>query len=46
VLLDRTSQLRTLTDVINVTKRDLDNITYELQQFRERRKSQGEHYMM
>ncbi|XP_039544497.1 kinesin-like protein KIF9 isoform X2 [Pimephales promelas] len=42
VLLDRTSQLRTLTDVINVTKRDLDNITYELQLFRERRKSQGQ----
>ncbi|XP_056104394.1 kinesin-like protein KIF9 isoform X3 [Rhinichthys klamathensis goyatoka] len=42
VLLDRTSQLRTLTDVINVTKRDLDNITYELQQFRERRQSQGQ----
>ncbi|KAK7170235.1 hypothetical protein R3I94_000470 [Phoxinus phoxinus] len=42
VLLDRTSQLRTLTDVINVTKRGLDNITYELRQFRERRQSQGQ----
>ncbi|XP_051755216.1 kinesin-like protein KIF9 [Ctenopharyngodon idella] len=42
VLLDRTSQLRTLTDVISVTKRDLDNITYELRQFRERRQSQGQ----
>ncbi|XP_067294610.1 kinesin-like protein KIF9 isoform X2 [Pseudorasbora parva] len=42
VLLDRTSQLRTLTDVINVTKRNLDNITSELRQFRERRQSQGQ----
>ncbi|XDV18035.1 hypothetical protein PO909_023819 [Leuciscus waleckii] len=42
VLLDRTSQLRTLTDVINVTKRDLDSITYELRQFRERGQSQGQ----
>lgn len=42
VLLDRTSQLHSLTDVINVTKRNLDKITYELRQFREQRQSQGQ----
>lgn len=45
VLSERTARLRTLTDVINATKRDLDYITYELRQFREQKQSQGEHYM-
>uniref|UniRef100_A0A8C1VKZ8 Kinesin-like protein n=1 Tax=Cyprinus carpio TaxID=7962 RepID=A0A8C1VKZ8_CYPCA len=40
LLSERTTQLRILTDVINTTKRDLDYITYELRQFRERK--QGE----
>lgn len=42
VLSERTTQLRILTDVINTTKRDLDYITYELRQFRERKQGQGE----
>uniref|UniRef100_A0A671MBB8 Kinesin-like protein n=1 Tax=Sinocyclocheilus anshuiensis TaxID=1608454 RepID=A0A671MBB8_9TELE len=42
VLSKRTTQLRILTDVINATKRDLDYITYELRQFRERKQSQGQ----
>uniref|UniRef100_A0A673GUJ1 Kinesin-like protein n=1 Tax=Sinocyclocheilus rhinocerous TaxID=307959 RepID=A0A673GUJ1_9TELE len=42
VLSERTTQLRILTDVINATKRDLDYITYELRQFRERKQSQGQ----
>ncbi|XP_026123608.1 kinesin-like protein KIF9 isoform X2 [Carassius auratus] len=42
VLSERTTQLRVLTDVINTTKRDLDYITYELRQFRERKQSQGQ----
>uniref|UniRef100_A0A8C1EY11 Kinesin-like protein n=1 Tax=Cyprinus carpio carpio TaxID=630221 RepID=A0A8C1EY11_CYPCA len=40
VLSERTTQLRILTDVINTTKRDLDYITYELRQFRERKQGQ------
>ncbi|XP_055063278.2 kinesin-like protein KIF9 isoform X2 [Misgurnus anguillicaudatus] len=42
VLLERRSQLRSLTDVINVTKRDMDYIASELQQFREQRQNQGQ----
>ncbi|KAK2913990.1 hypothetical protein QQF64_030187 [Cirrhinus molitorella] len=42
VLSERTTQLRTLTDVINATKRDLDYITYELRQFKEQKQSQGQ----
>ncbi|XP_050970766.1 kinesin-like protein KIF9 isoform X2 [Labeo rohita] len=42
VLSERTARLRTLTDVINATKRDLDYITYELRQFREQKQSQGQ----
>uniref|UniRef100_A0A8C2D1T0 Kinesin family member 9 n=1 Tax=Cyprinus carpio TaxID=7962 RepID=A0A8C2D1T0_CYPCA len=42
VLSERTTQLRILTDVINTTKRDLDYITYELRQFRERKQGQGQ----
>uniref|UniRef100_A0A8C1VMK7 Kinesin family member 9 n=1 Tax=Cyprinus carpio TaxID=7962 RepID=A0A8C1VMK7_CYPCA len=42
LLSERTTQLRILTDVINTTKRDLDYITYELRQFRERKQGQGE----
>lgn len=44
VLSERTTRLRILTDVINATKQDLDYITYELRQFRERKQGQGEYY--
>ncbi|XP_056317917.1 kinesin-like protein KIF9 [Danio aesculapii] len=42
VLSERTSQLRALTNVINVTKREIDHITSDLRQFREQRQGQGE----
>ncbi|XP_051998547.1 kinesin-like protein KIF9 isoform X2 [Xyrauchen texanus] len=42
VLLERMSQLRTLTDAINVTKQNIDCIASELHQFKERRQSQGQ----
>ncbi len=46
MLSERTTQVRILSDVINVTKRDLDYITFELRQFRERKQGQGEYYTM
>lgn len=42
MLSERTTQVRILSDVINVTKRDLDYITFELRQFRERKQGQGQ----
>ncbi|KAI7814913.1 putative kinesin-like protein KIF9, partial [Triplophysa rosa] len=50
VLLERRSRLHTLTDVINATKRDMDSIASELQQYRGQSQGQfvsaeGEHVM-